>query len=67
MLTGIEFAGDDEFIIVAHTSDTSEVIVDVLVESGGVDLLGVEVLQVLLEDFICGLICFTKVLQDLKR
>ena len=49
------------------TSDTSEVIVDILVKSGGVDLLGVEVLEVLLEDLICGLVCLTQVLQDLQR
>ena len=36
-------------------------------ESGGIDLLGVEIKQMLLEDLICGLVCFTKVLQDLKK
>ena len=49
------------------TSDTSEVIVDILVKSGGVDLLGVEVLEVLLKDLICSLVSLAKVLQDLKR
>ena len=47
------------------TSDTSEVIVDILVKSGGVDLLGVEVLEVLLKDLICSLVSLAKVLQDL--
>ena len=49
------------------TSDTSEVIVDILVKSGGVDLLSVEVLEVLLKDLICSLVSLAKVLQDLKR
>ena len=49
------------------TSDTSEVIVDILVKSGGVDLLSVEVLEVLLKDLICSLVSLAKVLQDLQR
>ena len=49
------------------TSDTSEVIVDILVKSGGIDLLGVEVLEVLLKDLICSLVSLAKVLQDLER
>ena len=36
-------------------------------KSGGVDLLSVEVLQMFLKDLIGSLVCFTKVLQDLKK
>ena len=49
------------------TSDTSEVIVDILMKSGGVDLLGVEVLEVLLEDLIRRLVRLPQVLQDLRK
>merc|ERR1712212_1385983 len=44
-----------------HGSDTSEVIVDILVESGGIDLLGVEVLEVFFKYLICSLVSLAKV------
>ena len=47
------------------TSDTPEVVVDVLVQPGGVDLLAVEVGKVLLEDLIGGLVRLPEVLQNL--
>ena len=48
------------------TFDTSYVVADVLVEPVGVDLLLVEVLEVLVEDVVSGLVSFAQVLQDLK-
>jgi len=47
------------------TSDAADVVVEFLLEPRGLSLLLVEVLEVLIEDLICGSVYLSQVLQDL--
>lgn len=45
-----------------HTSHTSDVVVELFLQSGGTVLLPGEVVQVFVEDFVCGSVYFAEIL-----
>ena len=58
------YVGDSFKIL---TFDAPDVVADILVESVGVCLLEVEVLEVLVEDVVCRLVRLAQVLEELQR
>lgn len=59
-------AGEKTLYLYIYTSDASYVIVELLLQSGGLILLASEILKMFVEYVVCGAVDFAKILEDLK-